>query len=44
MMDQMMGAGMIWGMGLIGLLVIVVLLLGAAALVKSLFSGKGTKP
>jgi hypothetical protein len=37
MMDQMMGGGMMWGMGLIGLLVIVVLLLGAAALVKYLF-------
>jgi hypothetical protein len=40
MMDQMMGGGMMWGMGLIGLLVIVVLLLGAAALVKYLFFGK----
>ena len=37
MMDQMMGGGMMWGMGLIGLLVIIVLLLGAAALVKYLF-------
>jgi hypothetical protein len=37
MMDQMMGGGMMWGMGLIGLLIIVVLLLGAAALVKDLF-------
>ena len=40
MMDQMMGGGMMWGMGLIGLLVIVVLLLGAAALVKYLFFSK----
>jgi bifunctional non-homologous end joining protein LigD len=32
MMDQMMGGGMMRGMGLIGLLVIIVLLLGAAAL------------
>ena len=32
MMDQMMGGGMMWGMGLIGLLVVIVLLLGAAAL------------
>jgi hypothetical protein len=37
MMDQMMGGAMMWGMGLIALLVIVVLLLGAAALVKYLF-------
>ena len=36
-----MGGGMMWGMGLIGLLVIVVLLLGAAALVKYLFFSKG---
>ena len=41
MMDQMMGGGMMWGMGLIGLLVIVVLILGAAALVKYLFFTKG---
>jgi hypothetical protein len=34
MMDYMMGGGMMWGMGLVGLLVIVVLLLAAAALVK----------
>jgi hypothetical protein len=40
MMDQMMGGGMMWGMGLIGLLIIVVLLLGAAALVKYLFFRK----
>ena len=37
MMDQMMGGGMMWGMGLIGLLAIVVLILAAAALVKYLF-------
>jgi len=37
MMDQMMGGGMMWGMGLIGLLVIIVLALGAPALVKYLF-------
>ena len=35
-----MGGGMMWGMGLIGLLVIIVLLLGAAALIKYLFFGK----
>jgi hypothetical protein len=40
MMDQMMGGGMMWGMGLIGLLVIVVLMLAAAALVKYLFFSK----
>jgi hypothetical protein len=36
-MDHMMSDGMMWGMGLIGLLVVIVLLLGAAALVKYLF-------
>ena len=41
MMDQMMGGGMMWGMGLLWLLVVVVMVLGAAALVKYLFfSGK----
>jgi len=39
-MDQMMGGGMMWGMGLISLLVIIVLLL-AAALIKYLFSSGG---
>ena len=39
-MEQMMGGGMMWGIGLIGLLVITVLLLGAAALVKYLFFSK----
>jgi hypothetical protein len=40
-MDQMMGGGMMWGMGLVSLLLIVVLVLAAAALVKYLFfSGK----
>lgn len=38
MMDGMMsGGGMMWGMGLIWLLVIVVLVLGLAALIKYLF-------
>ncbi len=41
MMDQMMGGGMMWGMGLIGLLIIIVLVLGAAALIKYLFFTKG---
>jgi len=40
-MDQMMGGGMMWGMGLISLLVIIVLLLAAAALIKYLFSSGG---
>jgi len=34
MMDQMMGGGMMWGMGLIGVLIIIVLILAAAALVR----------
>lgn len=38
MMDGMMGGGaMMWGMGLLWLLVIVVVVLGLAALVKYLF-------
>ena len=37
MMDQMMGPGMMWGMGLISLLLLVVLILAAAALIKYLF-------
>ncbi len=38
MMDHMtMGGGMMWGMGLIGLLLLAVLILAAAALVKYLF-------
>jgi hypothetical protein len=41
MMDQMMGSGMMWAMGLFGLLVFIVLVLGAAALVKYLFFTKG---
>ena len=38
MMDNMMGSGMMWGMGLLWLLVIVVLVLAAAALTKYLRS------
>ena len=38
MQDMMGGAGM-WGMGLIGLLLVVVLILAAAALIKYLFKG-----
>ena len=37
MMDHMMGGGVMWGMGLLGLLIIIVLVLAAAALVKYLF-------
>ena len=40
MMDQMMGGALMWGMGLVGLLVIIVLVLAAAALVKYLFFSK----
>ncbi len=41
MMNHTMGGGMMWGMGLLWLLVVIVLVLGAAALVKYLFfSGK----
>ena len=39
-MDQMMGGGMMWGMGLVGFLIVIVLILAAAALVKYLFFGK----
>jgi hypothetical protein len=37
-MMSMMGGGMGWGMGLIGLLVLILLILGIAALAKYLFS------
>jgi hypothetical protein len=40
MMDHMMSGGMMWGIGLIGLLVIIVLLLAAPAPVKYLFFSK----
>ena len=40
MMQDMMGGGMMWPMGFIWLLVIVVLVLGIAALVKFLFFKK----
>jgi len=40
MMDHITGGGMMWGMGLIGLLVLVLLVLGIAALVKYLFLGE----
>ncbi len=37
-MHDMMSGGMMWGMGLVGLLVLVLVVLGIAALVKFLFS------
>jgi hypothetical protein len=39
MMSGGVGGGMMWGMGLIALLIVVVLLLGIAALAKYLFFG-----
>lgn len=39
-MDQMMSGGMMWGMGLVWVLVVIVLILAAAALVKYLLSGR----
>lgn len=40
MMNDMMNGGMMWGMGLIWLLVATLLVLGVAALVKYLFFAK----
>ncbi|GGG52477.1 hypothetical protein GCM10010964_44540 [Caldovatus sediminis] len=40
MMHGMMDGGMMWGMGLIWLLLLVLLVLGIAALVKYLFGGR----
>ena len=37
-MNEMMGGGMMWGMGLWWILVIILLILGIAALAKYLFS------
>ena len=37
MMDGTMGGGMMWGMGLFWLLILVLLVLGAGALIKYLF-------
>jgi len=39
-MDGMMSGPMMWGMGLVWILVVIVLVLGAAALAKYLFSGR----
>lgn len=36
MMRDMMGGGMMWGMGLLWLLIVIVLVLAAAALIKYL--------
>lgn len=38
MMEDMMGGGMMWGMGLFWLVVIIVLVLAAIALAKYIFS------
>ena len=38
-MQDIMGMDGMWGMGLIGLLLVVVLILAAAALIKYLFKG-----
>ena len=40
MMNGIMGGPMMWGMGLLWLLVIIVLILAAAALTKYLFSSR----
>src|SRR6185312_16431589 len=40
-MDGMMNGAMMWGMGLVGVLVIIVLILAAAALIKYLFLSGG---
>ena len=40
MMDGMMGGGMMWGMGLVWLLVVVLVVLAIAALAKYLFFDK----
>jgi hypothetical protein len=41
MMHDVMGDGMMWGMGLLWLLLLVLLVLGIAALVKYLSGGRG---
>jgi len=38
--EGMMGGAMMWGMGLIGFLMLVLLALGIAALIKFLFGGR----
>ncbi len=39
-MHDMMNGGMMWGMGLVGLLVLIFIVLGIAAFVKFLFSDR----
>lgn len=43
MMDGMVGGGTMWGLGLFWLLILVVLVLGAGALIKYLFLSGGGK-
>ena len=38
MMQDMMGGGMMWGMGFFGLIIVIVLVLAAIALAKYVFS------
>jgi hypothetical protein len=40
MMGDMMGGGMMWGMGLLWLLLLVLVVLGIAALAKYIFGGR----
>jgi len=40
MMEDMMGSAMMWGMGVVWLLIVILLVLGIAALVKYLFFGR----
>lgn len=40
-MHDMIGSGMMWGAGLIWLLLVVLLVLGIVALVKYVFGGRG---
>ena len=40
MMKEMMSNGMMWGMGLVWLLLVIVVILGAAALLKYVFARK----
>ncbi len=40
MMHDMMGGGMMWGMGLLWLLALVVLVLSAAALIKNFLGNR----
>lgn len=43
MNDMTMGSGMLWGMGLVWILVVLLLILGIAALVKYLFFSKPSR-